>query len=109
MKINISKLYNIIEELVHDTERELDIKPLCIEDHRFLINSTASFITDNIYKYLCGVKEHGDTFLVDVDHVAELRKELLDSWNYLAAIQYKMHKHDQRYQTKTKCISQSKQ
>mgnify|MGYP001320337684 CR=1 FL=1 len=110
MKQTTRKLQDIIEDLIHDKEKDLDMRPMSVENQQFLVKRTALFVTENIHKYLDGAKRHGDNFIEDVDHLQELSNEVLDFWNYLGGAIYKLRVHDQRYQPKKehKCTSPKK-
>jgi len=85
------KLLYLVEELIHQKEKQLDHK-LSNNDEHFLIHSCTDFLLDNIDKFVAGSKEHqddGGDFVSSVDHKRELYKELLDAINYLKAMEYK--------------------
>jgi len=87
----------LVHQLVRDKEGELGHR-LCIEDFDFITQTCVELVTSNIHKFVAGSKEHGEgCFVADVDHLAELYNEQLDSINYLAAARHNKRKHDRRY------------
>lgn len=90
------KLTDIIEEAIRRHESNNGVK-LQAEDFEFLKDTVVKFTDSMIYKYICGVKEHGPGFLSDVNFLDEALAETKDMVFYISGAIYKQRKYDKRY------------
>lgn len=69
-------------EIKHDYE-------LSIEDFDFLVSALQEFTMLAVDKFIAGGAEHNEakqgTFVYEVDHITEGRKEIIDLWMYATA------------------------
>ncbi len=69
---------------------------LTVETHNFLAERLETFITRGAKKFINGVVEHGESFLTDVDMLAEIQMEVMDLWMYAGGAIHKQNKFDAR-------------
>lgn len=83
MTLYRQELHRVISSLVARQEISNDHE-LTRQEHEFLVETLASFVVDASNKFILGSKHHGDNFLLGVNHLQELRVEIIDSMFYLA-------------------------
>lgn len=90
----MTKLYeetrNMIHCIVCAREREADYRLSTIE-HDFVVTTLTDFVIAAATKYINGAKEHGtpgedgeNNNFLEIDHLGELKKEIIDSLFYQA-------------------------